>query len=72
MAIYKKPTVFKSATFRQGFLWAVWGFLAGVYCLQPLLKAAHREERNYFYGSLETRSTTTKDNNSSEITNEKT
>lgn len=46
MAIYKEKIGKKSATIRQGILWAFWGFLAGVYCLQPMLKAVHRDEKS--------------------------
>lgn len=46
MAIYKEKIGKRSATIRQGILWAFWGFLAGVYCLQPMLKAVHRDEKS--------------------------
>lgn len=45
MAIYKKPAKYRFATIRQGLFWAVLGLFAGVYCLQPLMKATHREEK---------------------------
>lgn len=45
MAIYKKPAEYRFATIRQGLFWAVLGFVAGIYCLQPLMKATHREEK---------------------------
>lgn len=47
MAIYKKPSGYKFATIRQGILWGVLGLLAGVYSLQPLMKATNREENGF-------------------------
>lgn len=72
MAIYKKPTEYKFATLRQGVLWALWGFLAGIYCLQPLMKASHREEKNYLHKIIATDSTTTNGTHSPDKINEKT
>lgn len=46
MAIYKEKIGAKRASVRQGILWAFWGFLAGIYCFQPMLKAAHRDEKS--------------------------
>lgn len=55
MAIYKEKIGKRSATIRQGILWAFWGFLAGVYCFQPLLKTIHRDEKSFLsdYISIE-------------------
>lgn len=47
MAIYKKPSGYKFATIRQGLFWAVLGIFAGIYSLQPLMKATNREEKGF-------------------------
>lgn len=44
MAIFKKPAGAKRATLRQGIYWSIYGFIAGFYCWQPLLKISHRDE----------------------------
>lgn len=46
MAIYKQKIGKKHASFRQGLFWGLWGFVAGVYCFQPLLKLIHRDEKS--------------------------
>lgn len=46
MAIYKEKIGAKRANLRQGILWGIWGFLAGIYCFQPLLKMTHRDGRS--------------------------
>lgn len=49
MAIYKRPVGYKHASIKQGIYWGLWGFIAGVYCFQPLLKRTHREENSLLY-----------------------
>lgn len=46
MAIYKQKIGQKSANVRQGIFWGLLGFIGGIYCFQPLLKALHREEQS--------------------------
>lgn len=53
MAIYKKPAEYKFASIRQGIFWALLGFIAGLYSLQPLMKATHREEKGYITKLIE-------------------
>lgn len=53
MAIYKVKAGKKSASIRQGIYWGLWGVVAGIYALQPLLKAAHRDEKSILAAYLE-------------------
>lgn len=48
MPIYKISSKerIKKATTRQAIFFWLWGFIAGVYCWQPLLKATHVEEKS--------------------------
>lgn len=57
MAIYKKPSGYRFATVRQGILWAVLGLFAGIYCLQPLMKATSREEKGFIIRMIENEET---------------
>lgn len=45
MAIYKQSPK-RMVNFRQTIFWGFWGFLAGIYCCQPLLKGIHRDEKS--------------------------
>lgn len=49
MAIYKQKVGVKRADFWSGVCWALYGFMSGVYCIQPVLKTTHREENSIVY-----------------------
>lgn len=49
MVIYKlsaKEKKLQKASTRQAVFFCIWGFIAGVYCWQPLIKAMHVEEKS--------------------------
>lgn len=52
MAIYKRPVNYKKASLKSQLCWMLYGFVAGFYSFQPLLKRTHREENSWLYDYL--------------------